>query len=118
MDLRSGYALPPSQPLCGQKHLKPGRTTLIETRKLFRRPEPPLSARKHDFSLERAAFLTVLHRLFCGGSDRAAGRWREDYRIDGAEGLELHHLYRAMAWLGEELPEDQQDAAMSIGAEK
>jgi transposase len=69
------------------------------------------SARKHDFSLERAAFLTVLHRLFCGGSDRAADRWREDYRIDGVEGLELHHLYRAMAWLGEELPEDQQDGA-------
>ena len=36
------------------------------------------SARKHDFSLERAAFLTVLHRLFCGGSDRAADRWREE----------------------------------------
>ena len=43
-------------------------------------------ARKHDFSLERAAFLTVLHRLFCGGSDRAAGRWREDYRVEGVEG--------------------------------
>jgi len=69
------------------------------------------SARKHDFSLERAAFLTVLHRLFCGGSDRAADRWREDYRIEGVEGLELHHLYRAMAWLGEELAEDQQDGA-------
>ena len=55
------------------------------------------NARKHDFSLERAAFLTVLHRLFCGGSDRAAHRGREDYRIDGVEGLELHHLYRAMA---------------------
>ena len=68
-------------------------------------------ARKHDFSLERAAFLTVLHRLFCGGSDRAADRWRKDYRIDGVEGLDLHHLYRAMAWLGEELPEDQQDGA-------
>ena len=73
--------------------------------------ERQASARKHDFSLERAAFLTVLHRLFCGGSDRAADRWREHYRIDGAEGLELHHLYRAMAWLGDELPEDQQDAA-------
>ena len=69
------------------------------------------NARKHDFSLERAAFLTVLHRLFCGGSDRAADRWREDYRIEGVDGLELHHLYRAMAWLGEELPEDRQDAA-------
>src|ERR1700687_5526654 len=54
-------------------------------------------------------FLTVLHRLFTGGSDRAADRWREDYRIDGVEGLELHHLYRAMAWLGEELPAAEQD---------
>ncbi len=41
------------------------------------------SKRGHEFSLERAAFLTVLHRLFGGGSDRAADRWREDYRIDG-----------------------------------
>ena len=68
-------------------------------------------ARKHGFALERAVFLTVLHRLFAGGSDRAADRWREDYRIDGVEGLDLHHLYRAMAWLGEELAEDQQDGA-------
>ena len=51
-------------------------------------------ARKHDFALERAVFLTVLHRLFAGGSDRAADRWREDYRIQGVEGLDLHHLYR------------------------
>src|SRR6202790_3271083 len=42
--------------------------------------------RKHGFALERAVFLTVLHRLFAGGSDRAADRWREDYRIDGVEG--------------------------------
>ena len=54
-------------------------------------------ARNHDFPLERAALLTVLHRLVCGGSDRAADRWREDYAIDGVGGLELHHLYRAMA---------------------
>jgi hypothetical protein len=57
--------------------------------------------------LERAVFLTVLHRLFSGGSDRAAGRWRPDYRI---EGLDLHHLYRAMGWLGEELAEHQRRA--------
>jgi hypothetical protein len=66
--------------------------------------------RKHDFALERAIFLTVLHRLMGGGSDLAAVRWREDYRIAGTEALELHHLYRAMAWLGEELPETEQDA--------
>jgi hypothetical protein len=66
--------------------------------------------RKYDFALERAIFLTVLHRLMGGGSDLAADRWREDYRIAGAEALELQHLYRAMAWLGEELPEPEQDA--------
>src|SRR5215470_17442301 len=65
--------------------------------------------RKHGFALERAVFLTVLHRLFVSGSDRAADRWREDYAIAGVETLDLHHLYRAMAWLGEELPEKEQD---------
>jgi Transposase DDE domain len=68
-------------------------------------------SRKHGFPLERAVFLTVLHRLFAGGSDRAADRWREDYMIDGVERLDLHHLYRAMAWLGEEQGKDQQDGA-------
>jgi hypothetical protein len=67
------------------------------------------SKRKHGFALERAVFLTVLHRLFVSGSDRAADRWREDYAIAGVERLGLHHLYRAMAWLGEELPETEQD---------
>jgi hypothetical protein len=67
------------------------------------------SKRGHKFALERAVFLTVLHRLFVSGSDRAADRWREDYAIAGVEGLDLHHLYRAMAWLGEELPETEQD---------
>ena len=65
--------------------------------------------RKYDFELERAVFLTVLHRLIGGGSDRAADRWREDYVIAGSEKLDLHHLYRAMAWLGEELPSKEQD---------
>jgi len=67
--------------------------------------------RGHRFRLERAVFLTVLHRLMRGGSDLAADRWREEYRIAGSEDLDLHHLYRAMAWLGEELPADQQDGA-------
>ena len=59
--------------------------------------------RQFEFAAERATFLTVLHRLFVSGSDRAAEKWRADYRIDGTEGLQLHHLYRAMAWLGEPL---------------
>jgi IS5 family transposase len=46
-------------------------------------------------------------RLFGGGSDRAADRWREDYAVAGIDGLA--HLYRAMAWLGEELPAKEQD---------
>ncbi len=65
--------------------------------------------RKHEFVLERAIFLTVLHRLMGGGSDLAADRWREDYRIASVEALELHHLYRAMAWLGEPWPDVEQD---------
>ena len=67
--------------------------------------------RGHRFAMERAVFLTVLHRLMRGGSDLAADRWREECRIAGSEALDLHHLYRAMAWLGEELPADQQDGA-------
>jgi transposase len=62
-----------------------------------------LQARRYDFDVERAIYLTVLHRLFASGSDRAAERWREDYLIPGTETLELHHLYRAMAFLGQEI---------------
>ena len=67
--------------------------------------------RRYGFDLERAVFLTVLHRLMGGGSDRAAERWREDYQIAGADGVELHQLYRAMAWLGEALPNGEQAGA-------
>jgi hypothetical protein len=65
--------------------------------------------RKHGFALERAVFVTVLHRLMGGGSDLAAERWRTHYHIAGLDGLELHQVYRAMAWLGEELPAEEQD---------
>ena len=60
-----------------------------------------LSERKFEYSVERAIFLTVLHRLFSPGSDRAAEKWKRDYKIEDADNLELHHLYRAMVWLGE-----------------
>ena len=68
-----------------------------------------LGDRKFEFDVERAIFLTVLHRLFESGSDRACDKWRRDYVIEGVEGLSLHHIYRAMAFLGEELS-DQKDA--------
>jgi len=70
-----------------------------------------LEQRKFEFPLERAIFLTVLHRLFTSGSDRAAEKWKETLDIDGVDKLQLHHLYRAMAWLGEALGEEGQFAA-------
>ena len=70
-----------------------------------------LDERRFGFEVERAIFLTVLHRLFASGPDRAAERWREDYVIHGAQELALHQLYRAMAWLGEPLTEEKNDPA-------
>jgi len=64
--------------------------------------------RKFEFDVERAIFLTVLHRLLVSGSDRSCDVWHGDYVINGADELKLHHLYRAMAFIGEEIP-DQKD---------
>ena len=60
-----------------------------------------LAGRMFEFDVERAVFLTVLHRLMVSGSDRFCSRWCRDYLIEGIDGLELHHLYRAMGFLGE-----------------
>jgi hypothetical protein len=68
-----------------------------------------LAGRRFKFNVERAIFLTVLHRLMVSGSDRFCEKWCRDYHIDDAENLDLHHLYRAMAFLGDEL-QDQQGA--------
>jgi hypothetical protein len=73
-----------------------------------------LGDRRFEFAVERAVFLTVLHRLCAAGSDRACQRWKEDHVVDGADELDLHHLYRAMAWLGEELPDAQQQGSTKI----
>src|SRR5512144_178624 len=62
-----------------------------------------LRGRGFDFAVERAVFVAVLHRLFVSGSDRACEKWMADYAIPGSDGLQLHHFYRAMAWLGEEM---------------
>jgi hypothetical protein len=62
-----------------------------------------LGERRFEFPLERAVFMTVLHRLFVSGSDRAAERWMQSQAIAGIEELSLHHLYRAMGFLGEPL---------------
>lgn len=68
-----------------------------------------LAGRKFEFDVERAIFLTVLHRLMVSGSDRFCHRWCRDYTINGIDGLDLHHLYRAMGFLGEEI-QDQDGA--------
>ena len=70
--------------------------------------EELLAGRQFEFPVERAVFATVLHRIMVSGSDRACDKWLGDYDIPGTEELGLHHLYRAMAWLGEELPEAEQ----------
>ncbi len=68
--------------------------------------------RQFGFPLERATFFTVLHRLLQSGSDRAALRtFRSEYEIGGAGDLQLQHLYRAMAFLGEPLPAEEQGGA-------
>jgi DDE family transposase len=65
-----------------------------------------LTGRKFEFPLERVVFITVLHRLFAPGSDRAAERWCRKYAVGEIDGLELQHFYRTMGWLGEPLPPD------------
>jgi transposase len=63
-----------------------------------------LRERHFGFAVERAIFLSVLHRICCGGSDRHSHQWKEDYEIAGVSQLSLHHSYRAMAWLGQAEP--------------
>jgi hypothetical protein len=69
-----------------------------------------LKERAFEFAVERAVFVAALHRLFVSGSDRDCASWMTDYDIPGAEGLDLHHFYRAMAWLGEEMEDKPAEA--------
>jgi Transposase DDE domain len=73
--------------------------------------EELLSGRGFEFAVDPAVFATVLHRIMVSGSDRACEKWLADYDVPGIAGLALHHLYRAMALLGEELPAEQQAGA-------
>ena len=72
--------------------------------------EEVLEGRQFGFAVERAVFVAALHRLFVSGSDRACLDWMESYAIDGSQDLALHHFYRAMAWLGEEIEEKAEGA--------
>jgi hypothetical protein len=118
--LRSGARLTESGMLLSA--VEKGETTTIDAKRigpplLFERLwrdcccrsviEDLLADRKFEFPVERAVFLTVLHRIMDPGSDRAAEKWRSAYSIGGMDAIDLHHLYRAMAWLGEELVDQQ-----------
>src|SRR5215213_10175063 len=76
--------------------------------------EDLLAGRAFEFPVERAVFATVLHRIMVSGSDRACEKWMAAYDLPGVDGLALHHLYRAMAWLGEEWPADEQGGAIPL----
>jgi len=84
---------------------------LWEQTKINRVIKKLLKGRKYEFDVERAIFLTVLHRLMVSGSDRDAEQWSRGYAIGRINDIELHHIYRAMAWLGEQLPADSQFGA-------
>src|SRR3954463_14776436 len=60
-----------------------------------------LAGRRFGFDVERAIYLTVVHRLMVSGSDRHASTWQQTLDIPGAKDLMLNHAYKAMAWLGE-----------------
>jgi hypothetical protein len=69
-----------------------------------------LQERAFSAPIERAVFATVLHRLVAPGSDRACEHWLRNEGVAGSEELQLQHLYRAMAWLGETLETDDAGA--------
>ena len=58
-----------------------------------------LSPRKFEFDVERAIFLTVLHRLFVSGSDRWCDKWHRDYVIEGVEELSPLCITFIAPWL-------------------
>lgn len=71
-----------------------------------------LQGRRFSVPIERILFLTVLHRLLGGGSDRSCVLvWKQDYHLPGSERVALHQVYRTMGWLGEALPDEEQNHA-------
>lgn len=69
--------------------------------------------RKFEFDMERAIFVSVLHRLLNPGSDRNCDAWHKNMMIEGAENLDLQHLYRAMNFLGEPVSDQKNHTKFS-----
>jgi len=67
-----------------------------------------IAERRFQFDLEWVVMLEVIHRLLDPGSDRAAEKWCREYLGRDQQPPDLQHFYRAMAWLGEPLPESEQ----------
>jgi transposase len=67
--------------------------------------ESLISRRNFGFNIERALFITTLHRLMISGSDRYCEMWKDNYSIEGSKEVSLHQLYRAMGFLGEIIEE-------------
>ena len=67
-----------------------------------------LDGRRFGFDVERAIFLTVLHRLFAPGSDRAAEKWKADYQIEGCEACNCTTSTGPWPGSARNCPEDQQ----------
>jgi arginine repressor len=57
--------------------------------------------RRMEFDVERAAFAHALQRLCAPGSDLQGSGWLRTVECPGFEQLELQHLYRTDAFLGE-----------------
>jgi len=74
-----------------------------------------LAGRRFEFPVERVVFISVLHRLFAPGSDRAAEGWCRRYAVGDIEDLDLQHFYRTMGWLGEPLPADERHDDSALG---
>ncbi|MEN3044982.1 MAG: hypothetical protein ABDH37_07205 [Candidatus Hydrothermales bacterium] len=53
-----------------------------------------------SFNLESAIYSGSLLSLFSPFSDRMEHFLRREYEIEGASALFLHHIYRAIFWLG------------------
>jgi transposase len=70
-----------------------------------------LASRRFGIDIERIVFVSVLHQLIRPGSDRHTEHWMRGYAIGGIDSIRLHHFYRAMRWLGEELGLAQQSYA-------
>ena len=59
------------------------------------------AGRQFEFDLPTVVFALALQRLCAPGSDRQGARWVKTVEAEGFDGIELQHLYRAVAFLAQ-----------------